>query len=93
MMNVKAGDLIKSYDFSKEMQPGCYMVGLVKSLSGEIVHCEMIKSFFDGEEYEHPNKDGGFRTMVQGAGFFDDRDTRIEVIATKEELELVMEAV
>jgi len=92
-MNVKAGDLIKSYDFSKEMQPGCYMVGLVKSLSGEIVHCEMIKSFFDGEEYEHPNKDGGFRTMVQGAGFFDDRDTRIEVIATKEELELVMEAV
>jgi len=89
-MNLKAGDLIKSYDFSKEMQPGCYMVGLVEEVTETSIACKMIKSFFDGKEYDHVSKE--FRTVPQGMGFFDDRDTRIELIATKEELEMVMEA-
>jgi len=91
MNNVKAGDLIKSYDFSAELQPGCYMVGLVKEIeAGGIIVCDMIKSFFAGEEYAHPNKADGFRTLAQGLGFFDDESTRIEIIATAEELALVM---
>jgi len=89
MMNVKAGDLIKSYDFSAELQPGCYMVGLVESAVDGVISCKMIKSFFAGEEYVHPHKEGGFKTLVQGMGFFDDESTRIEMIATAEEIEMV----
>lgn len=88
---VKAGDLIKSYDFAKEIQPGCYMIGLVKEIEADgIIVCDMIKSFFDGKAYEHPNKEFGFKTLAQGLGMFDDRDTRIEMIATAEQLALVM---
>ena len=87
MTNLKAGDLIKSYDFSKEIQPGCYMVGIVKDITDGIINCEMIKSFFDGKVYDHASKE--FTTVSQGMGWFDDRDTRIELIATAEEVELV----
>jgi len=93
MMNIKAGDLIKSYDFAKELQPGCYMIGIVTDIEDDgILVCDMVKSVFDGKEYDHPHKEFGFKTLKQGLGMFDDRDTRIELIVTKEDLELVMEA-
>jgi len=91
-LTLNTGDLIKSYDFSKEMQPGCYMVGLVESVKDGIIECKMVKSFFAGEEYDHPNKEGGFKTLVQGMGFFDNESTRIEMIATAAEIKMVMEA-
>jgi len=90
MMNIKAGDLIKSYDFSKELQPGCYMIGLVEESTESLIRCKLVKFVFNGEVSGHPAKE--FSTIPQGLGMFDDRDTRIELIATKEELELAMEA-
>lgn len=90
MTNIKAGDLIKSYDFAKELQPGCYMVGLVTDITDGVITAKLVKAFFDGKEYDHVAKE--FKTVSQGMGFFDDRDTRIELIASKEDLELVVEA-
>ena len=91
MTNLKAGDLIKSYDFPKELQPGCYMVGIVESVDGNWIEAKIIKQFFAGEKVERPEALSNtlFRTPVQGAGMFDDRDTRIEMIASAEEVELV----
>lgn len=91
MTNIKVGDVIKSYDFSKEMQPGCYMVGIVKNIDGPMIEAKIVKQFFAGEEVKRPKalEDTLFRTPVQGQGMFDDRDTRIELLVTVEEVELL----
>jgi hypothetical protein len=93
MKNIKVGDLIKSYDFSKELRPDCYMIGLVKNINGPMIECKIVKQFFAGEVIERPEalKDALFHTPMQGKGMFDDRDTRIELIVTAEELELLEE--
>jgi hypothetical protein len=91
---VKIGDLFKSYDFSKEVKPDCYMIGVVENIDGPVIEAKIIKQFFAGDVIERPEalKDAIFRTPIQGKGMFDDRDTRIELIVTKEELQMVMEA-
>lgn len=88
-MNLKAGDLIKSYDFGKEVRSDCYIVGRVRSITNDVISCEYVKGFFDGK-VTLPEKNELFSTPVQGASLMDDVWTRIEMIATAEEVELVL---
>jgi hypothetical protein len=89
MMNLKAGDLIKSYDFGKEVRSDCYIVGRVRSINNNVISCDYIKGFFDGK-VTIPEENELFSTPVQGASLMDDTWTRIELIASAEEVELVL---
>lgn len=89
-VTIKAGDMIKSYDFSKERHPGCYMIGLVESVEDNgYINCKMVKEVFNDIEDDMPSS--SFRTLAQGVGRYDHLDTRIELVATQEDLELIAE--
>ena len=92
MMNLKAGDVIKSYDFSKELHPETYMMGVVQSVEGDWIEAKVIAQLFAGDVVERPEalKNALFRTPLQGKGMFDDRDTRIELVATAEQMQEIM---
>ena len=92
-MNVKAGDMIKSYDFSKELRPDTYMIGLVENVTEQMIECKIVEQVFAGDVIERPEalSDALFRTPKQGLGMFDDRDTRIELVATAADLRMIAE--
>jgi hypothetical protein len=89
MMNLKTGDLIKSYDFGKEVRSDCYMVGRVRSVNNNVISCDYVKGFF-ADKVVIPEQNELFSTLIQGASLMDDTWTRIEMIATAEEVALVL---
>lgn len=89
MMNLQAGDLIKSYDFGKEVRSDCYIIGRVRSIKNNTITCDYIKGFF-GDKVTKPETNELFSTPVQGASLMDDTWTRIELIATGADVELVL---
>lgn len=77
MINV--GDIIRSYDFGKEVQPDTYMVGTIVDIVDDMIHCKTVHQYAGGNRVEKCSPI--FRTPVQGASLMDDVWTRIEKIA------------
>jgi len=77
MKSIEIGDVITSYDFGKEVQPDCYMMGRVYDMDNDFLYCEFI-SGQAGERGISKYEVTEFKTPLPGNCMMDDVWTRIE---------------
>jgi hypothetical protein len=75
-MQVRIGDIIKSYDFPNMLN--CYIIGKVVKVENNYITARIIKAVSENKEYDLES--ATFKTPVQGLGMFDDKFERVVVL-------------
>lgn len=86
MKNVKVGDIVKFYDYGKESEPNCYVVGKVNKIKDRMITAEILKQVTLGSIVKS-TIGSNFDTPVKGMHEMDRKLTRIELLLSADEVE------
>lgn len=77
-MEIKIGDIIKSYDFAYNTRS--YSIGQVTEIVDEYIFFTCIKQVWENEMVDPKEYDPSMRTVAMGCLMSDERFARIEVL-------------